>query len=467
MLIVVGTVHSGKTEFGNAARSLGFHVVEMGDKVRELHSQEDPERPITDFVTRKFIQEGKDVIAKCVVNRIKSCSRLDTKKLVIIGPRTHEEIIYLKRNLGYARTVLVEANSRDRYNRWRANVGLLRPRSPEMTYEEFIERNHIEYKWGLSQVLTCKNDIITNEQALSTFKRKAKAYLKEILSKEDLLLGRFEMKELLGAGQSKETWKAYDHQLGRDVALKQLIIQNGIQKLLGEARTASSLRHENIAQIFEFYEEEGILAEEYVEGKDLRSKIKENCLRGTPMSITDSAEIFAQLLEAVCAAHDADRLHGDIKPANVMLCSGDKIKVKLTDFEVGTILSEIAQEGDQPMGGSRNYMAPEMLEGKPRSKQTDLFSLGIVGYLLFTHRNPFQHPSGVIPIEEMIKLRTFNPAHMTEWNPALPQRLDDIVLKLLARDLGDRYEEAENVKRDFSSINFKEETGVMEIRQEL
>jgi len=433
------------------------------DVVRELHGKEDPKSRITDFVARRFMYEGKNFIAKHVVNRIKSCSNIDLKKTVIIGPRTLEEVNHIKKNLGYARIVLVEANLAERYKRWKDDVELLHPRSAEMTYKGFIDRNHIEYKWGLPQLLSRKNDIIVNEESIARFKGRSKCYLKKILREEDLLLGRYEMKIMLGTGQSKETWKAFDHKLKRPVALKKLIIQNGVQNLLAEAQVAAKLEHPNIARIYDIYEKEGLLSEEFVEGKNLEKLINENCMSGTLMDISDSAEIFAQLLDAVCFAHNSGRLHGDIKPANVMICTGDKVKVKLTDFEVGKIISEMARNGEQPEGGSMNYWAPELFEDHPRSKQSDLFSLGIVGYLLFTHRNPFLHYSGLIPIVDLIKSKTFKPTRVVDYNSALPQKLDEVILRLLEKNVADRYDDAEKVRKDFSSINFAEKQAQKEV----
>jgi len=453
MLIIVGSIASGKTTFAKVAENLEYHAFEMGDEVKHLFKKNPRRSTITEFVTEKFNLEGKDFFARRVVSNIK-VKHLDLKKVVIVGPRTLEEISYIKKNLGPAKIVLVWAGSKERYERWNAEARVFF--EPALTYGEFIERNLAEDSWGLSLVEAKKDDLIVNEEPLHVFHEKLKEYLKRIGTEGDLFRGRFEIIAELGSGQSKETWKALDYNLGRKiVAIKKVLLKSEARKVLHEATVAGPLTHDNIAHILDVDETEGFLVEEFIDGKDLQEIIKESGINGKPIPVSQSAEIFRQLLDALCHAHSHNRLHCDIKPANVMICKGDMLKVKLTDFEVGKITKTgEAKTAKGSNFGSPRYFAPELFEGKPHSKQSDLFSLGIVGYLLFTQKNPFLHPSGYVPINDLIRSKEFRPRPMRESDPTLPPEIDKVILKLLEKEESERYDDVEKVRADFQAIDF-------------
>jgi dephospho-CoA kinase len=457
MLIIVGAVDSGKTTFAQVAKSFGYHVFEMGDVVRESYRKGHTTKPYTEFVSEKLDSEGKSFVAKIVVEKIKK-QNLDLRKVVVVGPRTLEEVSYLKDNLGPARIVLVWADMRDRYRRWNADSSMI---SKPMTYEEFIERNQIEDRWGLAQVLAKQDTILVNEGSIGDFRVQAKAFLESIKNQENLLFNRFKPIKKLGEGQSKETWKASDRKMGdRIVALKILKAKDRFRDLLREAGIAGALDHPNIAFMHEVNENEGYLVEKYIDGKNLEEVIKDMALTGKQMPIPESARILTQLLDALCYAHKERRIHGDLKPANIMICRDEDVKAIVTDFEVGRIISESGGETgfskETRNLGSIHYWAPELFEGKHRSKKTDLFALGIIAYLLFTLENPFVHPCGYVSETDLIRSKSYRPHPMSERYPALPRELDKVVLKLLEKDEHRRYDDAEKARHDFLAIDFKQ-----------
>jgi len=225
-----------------------------------------------------------------------------------------------------------------------------------------------------------------------------------------------------------------------------------------EARIAGPLTHKNIVQILDIYEEYGFLVEEFVEGKDLESLIKEHIAKGTWFTIEEAVSIIKQILEAINYLHtfNPPRIHGDIKPANILI-QGDKT-VKLTDFGVGKILLEETRENYEEGRrlGSLNYQAPEVFRGHPRDKQTDLFSIGVVAYLLLTQQHPFLHPSGLVSSSILIKSRKFRPPPPNKYNKKISEKLNSIVLKLIEKNRKKRYKNAACVLRDLKDVLEKE-----------
>lgn len=298
---------------------------------------------------------------------------------------------------------------------------------------------------------------IMNEHLERQVRQKISHTLEIVIhSKGDKVLDRYELITLLGVGAQKRTWKAVDHELDREVALKRLLNMREIEVLLGEAKVAGKLKHQNIARLFNIHKDQGYLVEEFVNGDNLEKIMKDHVLRGTWFDVVKSIDILKQLLEAVSYTHQnvkPPRIHGDIKPANIMI-QKDGV-VKLTDFGVGKILSkrrntEYSVE-DRKLG-SINWLAPEVLKGGRRTRQSDLFSLGIVAYLLFTQNHPFLHPSGCISIEELIKSKTFHPIPLTDHNPSISETLNEIVFGLLEKKVRSRSRNATKVLEKLSNV---------------
>lgn len=272
---------------------------------------------------------------------------------------------------------------------------------------------------------------------------------------DEKLLNRYKLVAMLGRGAQKETWKAVDLKLGgREVALKILRNMRDLEDLRREARVAGKLKHRNIAEVLNIHDDEGYLVEEFIKGDNLENIMKDHITKGSWFNTLESIDILKQLLEAICHAHEdikPPRIHGDIKPANVMV-QKDGV-VKLTDFGVGKILSKRRRKeysvGDRKLG-STNWLAPEVLRGGQLSKRSDLFSLGMIAYILFAQKHPFLHLSGSTPISELIKSKTFHSTSLSEYDPTIPEELSEIVVKLLDKRVKKRYGDARVVLKDIS-----------------
>ena len=193
---------------------------------------------------------------------------------------------------------------------------------------------------------------------------------------------RYRIVALIGRGGMGEVYRADDLELGQSVALKFLperIASNpeALQRFRNEVRTARQVTHANVCRIHDIAEEDGhvFLIMEHVDGEDLDSLLRRI---GRP-SRDKAIEIARQLCAGVAAAHQAGVLHRDLKPGNVML--DGRGRVRITDFGLAGLAKDLERAG---IDGTPAYMAPEQLAGRGVSTRSDVYSLGLVLYELFT-----------------------------------------------------------------------------------
>lgn len=267
--------------------------------------------------------------------------------------------------------------------------------------------------------------------------------------------GRYKLIKRLGKGSYEEVWLAGDTELDMNVAIKTLHPSSGsITDLQKEARTQARLNHQNIAKINNVDIDERFISMEYIEGESLEHCLRAYITNKTWIQEGKAMQFLTQCFEALKYAHKKSVVHGDIKPANIMIHRDDTIK--LTDFGVAKVISE------QSTGYSTNivrrlgtitYMAPEVLNGEPRTVKSDLFSLGILAYLLFTGRHPFYstHPSGLFSVRENI-LSDEEPTEPRKINPKIPEIHETVIMKMLAKNPEDRYTDVEKAYEEFTDI---------------
>lgn len=261
----------------------------------------------------------------------------------------------------------------------------------------------------------------------------------------DLIKKRYRILELLGEGGMAFVFKAKDEQLERNVAIKTLkpiyiSDSNFVSRFKREAQTAANLNHPNIVQIFDWGVEdnEPYFVMEYVEGTTLSSVLAKN----KRVNISDALYIGSQVSAALHEAHENNLVHRDIKPGNIMITPGGKIKV--TDFGIVSIQdddSDITKSGT--ILGTANYISPEQAQGLPVSKQSDLYSLGVVLYELISGKTPFD---GDTPISIATKHLTEKPKPISELINDIPTGVEKIVLKLLNKKQINRYKSAEDLR---------------------
>jgi len=255
---------------------------------------------------------------------------------------------------------------------------------------------------------------------------------------------RYEITQLLGEGGMSYVYKAIDKQLQRTVAIKTLKPnyveqEKFVERFKREAQTAANLNHPNIVQIFDWgIGDEPFFVMEYIEGNTLTSIIAKR----RTISMNDILFIGAQVSSGLQAAHSKGLVHRDIKPGNIMITPEGKVKV--TDFGIVSLQNEesdITKTGS--ILGTASYISPEQAQGKPVSKESDLYSLGTVLYELITGRPPFE---GDTPIATATKHITDKPEKLSTYRANIPKGIENAVLKLLHKYPKDRFKNAEDLR---------------------
>ena len=255
---------------------------------------------------------------------------------------------------------------------------------------------------------------------------------------------RYEITQLLGEGGMSFVYKAVDKQLKRTVAIKTLKPvyveqEKFVERFKREAQTAANLNHPNIVQIFDWgIGDEPFFVMEYIEGNTLASIIS----RKKSISMNDILFIGAQVASGLHAAHSKGLVHRDIKPGNIMITPEGKVKV--TDFGIVSLQNEesdITKTGS--ILGTASYISPEQAQGKPVSKESDLYSLGTVLYELITGRPPFE---GETPISTATKHITDKPEKLSTYRVDIPKGIENAIMKLLHKYPKDRFKNAEDLR---------------------
>ena len=203
-----------------------------------------------------------------------------------------------------------------------------------------------------------------------------------------ILNERYRIVGLLGRGGMGEVYRAEDLTLGQPVALKFLpetLSADGaaLARFHREVRVARQISHRNVCRVYDIGEAEGsqFLSMEYVRGEELSSVLK----RFGRLPADKATEIARQLCAGLAAAHEAGVLHRDLKPSNVMI--DEKGDVRVTDFGLAGLLEEFG--GGAALEGTPEYMSPEQLAGRELNERSDIYSLGLVLYELYTGRKAF------------------------------------------------------------------------------
>ena len=262
-------------------------------------------------------------------------------------------------------------------------------------------------------------------------------------------LGRYAIQSELGRGAMGVVYKATDTALERTVAVKTVnmaLERDGAEKyearFYQEARAAGSLNHPNIVTVYDVGKEGNVayMAMEFIQGAELRSLLAE----GRPLPVSQAVSIASQVAEGLAYAHEHGVVHRDIKPANIMVLADGPVKI--TDFGIARMRAnndELTQSG--MMLGSPKYMSPEQVIGKRADHRSDIFSLGVILYEMLTGNAPF---SGENVTALMYQIVNFAPPAPSAVNPAVPELLNFIVAKMLAKPLEERYQSAQELATD-------------------
>jgi tRNA A-37 threonylcarbamoyl transferase component Bud32 len=261
---------------------------------------------------------------------------------------------------------------------------------------------------------------------------------------------RYTLVEPLGGGGMAEVYLAHDDVLDRDVALKILRSQYAnddefVERFRREAQSAASLSHPNIVSIYDRGRSEDgayYIAMEHVQRGTLKDRIK----RDGALPPDVAVGVTLQIADALQAAHENGVIHRDIKPQNVLVSrTGD---VKVTDFGIARAASSPLTQTSAVLG-TAGYMSPEQAMGKPVGPQSDLYSLGVVLYEMLAGELPYDAES---PISLALKHVNEPPRSPRDANASVPEPLDAITLKLLAKNPEDRYASAAELADDLERV---------------
>ena len=263
--------------------------------------------------------------------------------------------------------------------------------------------------------------------------------------------GRYAVIDRAGVGGMAEVYRARDELLGRDVAVKVLSDKFSrdsafVERFRREAQSAANLNHPNIASIYDYGDDGGtyFIVMEYIDGKPLSDVIDAEA----PLMPERAAEIASDVARALERAHASGLVHRDIKPGNIMLDSGGQTKV--TDFGIARALTADGEATMTQTGmviGTASYLSPEQAQGNPVDPRSDVYALGCVLYEMLTGSAPF---TGDSPLSIAYKHVRENPVPPSTLNPDVPQELDAIVLKAMAKNPDNRFAGAEEMRQDLA-----------------
>ncbi len=329
-------------------------------------------------------------------------------------------------------------------------------REVRRVYDAALERNETDREEFLTEVCGADTALHSEVTGLLARDRSAEAF------STGLRIGHYTILSRLGAGGMGVVYRARDSKLHRDVALKVLpeIFADDHHRLARfqrEAEVLASLNHPNIAHIHGL-EESGrtrALVIELVEGPTLADRIAHG-----PIPIGEALPIAQQIVRALEAAHACGIAHRDLKPANIKVTAAGV--VKLLDFGLATaVADDIAHQDSttlvagEPLTmagsviGTIAYMSPEQARGEPVDARTDLFSLGSVLYEMVTGRRAFPGAMQTLIVDAILHQTPQSPRSV---NPAVPQALERVILRLLERERTARYQTASDVGADLERV---------------
>ena len=295
----------------------------------------------------------------------------------------------------------------------------------------------------------CGTQIIPSEEILVSPTKTLVTPIQE-LTRGTTFAGRYQIIEELGRGGMGVVYKAQDTKLKRTVALKFLPpelthISEVKERFMREAQAAAALDHPNICTVHEFdeAEEKTFISMAYIEGQSLKKKIESG-----PIEFNEALRIATQVAEGLQEAHKKGVVHRDIKSANIMVTERDQAKIM--DFGLARVAGGTLVTKEPTIMGTVAYMSPEQARGEAVDHRTDIWSLGVVLYEMISGQLPFQ---GDRETSVMYSIVHEAPKPLKALQSDIPEELEHVVEKALAKNLDDRYQNIVDLIDDLYSIS--------------
>ena len=270
-----------------------------------------------------------------------------------------------------------------------------------------------------------------------------------MLSKGQKINERYEIVNSIGEGGMANVYLATDNILNRNVAIKVLrgdlsADEKFIRRFEREAQAVSNLSHPNIVEVYDVGIEDGnhYIVMEYINGLTLKQLLQKR----ETLTLPEVIDIMTQLTDGMAHAHESYIIHRDIKPQNIMIENNGLIKI--TDFGIAMAINATQITQTNSVMGSVHYLPPEQASGKTATIKSDIYSLGILMYELLTGTVPFKGDNAV---EIALKHMKDKIPSITKQNPAIPQSVENILLKATAKNPRNRYNSVREMYNDFVS----------------
>jgi len=265
-----------------------------------------------------------------------------------------------------------------------------------------------------------------------------------------LFAERFQVIEKLGMGGMGRVYKVYDTKIKEKIALKLLkpeitFEEKTVERFRSEIRLARRIAHKNVCRMFDWGEFSRLfyITMEYVPGENLKNVIR----MSGPLHVNKTVQYAKQICEGLTEAHRWDVVHRDLKPHNIMIDPTGTVRIM--DFGIARSVQTKGWTGEGIAVGTPEYMSPEQAEGQDVDTRTDIYSLGIILYEMITGKVPFE---GETTLSILRKQEFEPPIPPKEWNPQIPESLNRLILKCLEKKKERRYQNAEEVLQDLSTI---------------
>jgi serine/threonine protein kinase/Flp pilus assembly protein TadD len=270
----------------------------------------------------------------------------------------------------------------------------------------------------------------------------------DALIRGQVLAGRYEILEPLGAGGMGAVYRVFDRKLEEEVALKLIrpevaADRRAIERFQNEIKISRKITHKSVCRMHDLGEAEGIsfITMEYVRGEDLKSLLH----RTKTLPVGTALTIARQVAEGLAEAHGMGVVHRDLKPGNIMIDRDGNAKIM--DFGIARSLLGRELTGEGTIIGTPEYMSPEQVEGKPADGRSDLYALGIILFEMVTGQTPF---GGDSSLSIAHKQRYEPPPNPRKLNPQIPAELSQLILGCLEKGPDQRFPSAEEFLSELS-----------------